>query len=86
MPRDVNVGRADLVPGRQIRKCQWHLIVVRHERQNTGIKAAHGVTQKPTQMRLAPAVVHDSACACAGLRMLLITVIDWHFEIVKQTD
>jgi hypothetical protein len=42
----VDVCGADLRTGREVRERQWHVYVVRHQVQDTRIKAAHGVAEQ----------------------------------------
>ena len=67
MARDVDVRCTDLIPGRQVGKRQWHLLIVGHQAQHPRIKSAHRVTQEATQMGLAPAVVQNGRQRLSGL-------------------
>jgi hypothetical protein len=68
MTRDVHMGRADLVPRRQIGQCQRYARVARHEVEHALIKAPHGVSEPSTQMGLPPPVIvyFQSFKRCVG--------------------
>jgi hypothetical protein len=57
-----------------------------HEAQNARVKSPHGMAQQAAQMRLTPSVIAHcergqlTVCVCEE------TVIDWHLQMVKQTD
>jgi hypothetical protein len=59
VPCDVDVCCAHLVTGRQIGQGQGRINVLRHQGQHPGVKAAHGVAQQATQVRLTPAGSHS---------------------------
>ena len=74
MPCEVNVCRANLFTGCEVRKCLWHVNVMRHQAQHAGVKAPQRVPHQSPQVAAAPVV---------GAGRWLVSR---HVLIVRQTD
>jgi hypothetical protein len=68
---NVDVRRAHLRAGGEVRQGQGHIDVVRHQLQDALVEPAHGVAQEPAQVGQAPAVALEW---------------DGHSKMVRQTD